>query len=173
MNLQESAYWIDGLFPGEIAIEQVGDFHLASFEGDGQFIVTTLDFQRVDTGLVSDGQDIRVELFVVAEQQEGLKELVGQTAAMLRDTGIIPEPGQVAPGAGALVPGLTATHSLLVVPFPWGGDVPHFKDAGVMTLMLQILPLTDDELFYLRTYGLVDLQQALVEQEINIFDLHR
>ncbi|MEJ5997783.1 suppressor of fused domain protein [Corynebacterium sp. H130] len=173
MILQEAAVWIDGLFPGEISIEKSGDFHLASFEADGQFIVSTLDFQRVDTGLESDGQRIAVELFAVAEVEEGLKELVLATAEMLRDTGITPQPGEVVPGSGAVVPGISTKHSLLVVPFPWGGDVPHFKEEGSMTLMLQILPLTDAELEYLATYGLADLQKALVEQQVNVFDLNR
>lgn len=173
MNLQEAAYWVDGLFPGDVVIEKFGDFHLASFEDSGQYMVSTLDFQAVDTGLETDGCDVRVELFVVAEHEDGLKELVVATAEMLRDTSIIPQPGEVAPGAGAVVKGLSARHSLLVVPFPWGGDVPRFQDDAAITLMLQILPLTDPELEYLATYGLADLQKALVEQQVNVFDLKR
>lgn len=173
MNLQEVAVWVDGLFPGEVTIDLVGDFHVASFHDDGQFIASTLDFQHVETGLEAEDHDIRVELFAVANSNEGLRELVSATAAMLRDTAIIPQPGEVVPGAGALVPGLSVAHSLLVVPFPWGGDVPHFKDAGIMTLMLQILPLTDAELEYLQAYGLAELQRALVEQQIDVFNLQR
>ncbi|MFV8394954.1 suppressor of fused domain protein [Corynebacterium hindlerae] len=174
VNLQEAAVWIDGLFPGEVSIEQVGDFHVASFATDGQFMASTLDFHDVDTGLVADGQDIRVELFAVANDPRELKELVSGTASMLRDTNIVPQPGEVAPGVGkALGLTLSAPHALLVVPFPWGGDVPHFKDAGLTTLMLQILPLTNDELAYLQTYGLAELQKALVEQGIDVLDLRR
>lgn len=172
MNLTEAAVWIDGLFPGESSIVKVGDFHVASFFDGDQHVAATLDFQQVETGLESDGSDIRVELFAVANDGQGLKELVTATASMLRDTDIVPQPGSVVPGAGALA-GIKARHSLLVVPFTWGGDVPHFKDAGVMTLMLQILPLTDAELEYLQVYGLQDLQAALVEQKVNIFDVNR
>lgn len=174
MNLQEAAVWIDGLFPGEVSIEKVGGFHVASFADDGQFIASTLDFQQVSLGLESNGDDIRVELFAVANRPEGLQELVLAAATMAQDMGLALQPGVVLPGVGKLVQTpLSVQHVLCVAPFPWGGDVPHYREGGRLTLMLQMLPLTDDELVHLRAYGLAQLQQDLVAQQVDILDLQR
>ncbi|MEJ5928792.1 suppressor of fused domain protein [Corynebacterium sp. H128] len=179
MNLQEAAVWIDGLFPGEMDIDQVGDFHVASFAADGQHIAVTLDFQQVDTHLEADGRDVRVELFTVAQQATGLPELLESTAGLIKSMAIQPQPGVLVPGAGALANvGITTSHCLLVVPFPWGGDVPNFKETGAdgvdkLVLMLQVLPITDAELAHLQAYGLAELQSALVAEGVDILDLQR
>lgn len=173
MNLQETTVWIDGLFPGEMTAVKAGGFHIACLNDAGQFVASTLDFGQVDTGLQAEGRELRVELFAVASDSEGLVELVSATAQMLRDVDITPHPGEVVPGIGEFAPGLSVRHGVLVVPFTWGGEVPHFKDGDVMTLMLQVLPITDDELSYLQTYGLAELQQALVKQGIDVLDLRR
>ena len=220
MDLRETTYWINDLIPGSLEVHRIGDFHIGSGVLDsGERLATTLDFGRVDTGLVTDMDsivesatddvpmepgdldarpiDVRSEVFAVAAgDYDCLDRVVAAAATLLRDSaGRIPAaPGQLLPGVGVLgglvaEPGVTMRHGLLVVPYVWTKGVPRMMEkAGEvstdgdpatqpanarLTVLLQLVLLTDDEFSYARTYGIPALQQAMVEQDVNLLDLGR
>ncbi|MBI8999666.1 suppressor of fused domain protein [Corynebacterium sp. CCM 9185] len=219
MDLRETTYWINDLIPGSLEVHRIGDFHIGSGVLDsGERLATTLDFGRVDTGLITDtGRiaesavddvpteptdldarpvDVRSEVFAVAAgAHDCLDRVVAATATFLRDSaGRIPaSPGQLLPGVGVLgglvaEPDITVRHGLLVVPYVWARGVPRMmeeaghvstNDPGAksvnarLTVLLQLVLLTDDEFSYARTYGVPALQQAMVEQNVNLLDLGR
>ncbi|MEZ2121867.1 MULTISPECIES: hypothetical protein [unclassified Corynebacterium] len=220
MDLKETTYWINDLIPGSLEVHRIGDFHIGSGVLDsGERLATTLDFGRIDTGLITDASsisesaadsvptvptdldacpvDVRSEIFAVAaDTYDCLDRVVAASASLLRDAmGRIPaSPGQLLPGVGVLggliaEPDVTVRHGLLVVPYVWARGVPRMlekagevgSDPGVgtrpvnarLTVLLQLIMLTDDEFSYARTYGIPALQQAMVEQNVNLLDLGR
>ncbi|AKK02123.1 suppressor of fused domain protein [Corynebacterium epidermidicanis] len=177
MNFEETAHWVSGLFPGEMMVGELGPCRVATFANPPENIACTLNFGQVDTGLTAEGMDVRSELFTVATQAEAAPILVAAAYQMLVDAAgrILARPGELLPGLAtlALQHDLTAKHGVLTVPYVWGGDVPHFREPGKQTLMLQVIFLTDDEFVYLNTYGLPALQQEISKNSINIHDLRR
>ncbi|MCK7637334.1 suppressor of fused domain protein [Corynebacterium pygosceleis] len=219
MDLRETTYWINDLIPGSLEVKRIGDFHVgAGLLDSGERLATTLDFGRVDTGLITDTNsvtesadevptepadldarpvDVRSEVFAVAAgTHDCLDRVVAATAAFLRDSaGRVPaSPGQLLPGVGVLgglvaEPDVTVRHGLLVVPYVWAKGVPRMmEEAGEvgtddvssaqpanarLTVLLQLVLLTDDEFSYARTYGVPALQQAMVEQNVDLLDLGR
>lgn len=186
MNLQETTFWVNGLFPGDMTMGRVGKFTVAHFkplpedEGPVEFIASTVDYGAVETGLVADdnGREVRVEIFTVANAGESISELVSGAASMLVDAQgkILPQPGELLPGLGLVAnQDVSARNGLLISPFVWGSEVPRFDDpdANTLTVMLQLVMLTDDELAHLQTYGIESFQQAVAEEGINLFDLRR
>lgn len=177
MNFDETAHWIQGLFPGEMQVGSLGPCRIAAFHSSPEHIACTLNAADVDTGTRAEEQDVRSEIFTVTTQDEVAPVLVAGAYQMLIDAaGRIPaRPGELLPGLATLClrHELTAKHGLLAVPFAWGGDVPQFTEPHRLTLMLQLLMLTDEEYVYLKTYGLQSLQEELVRAEVDIRDLMR
>ena len=125
MNLQETAYWLDGLFPGDLKFSRINGLHIASIdlssEDTTEALACTADFGRVDTGLVSSEEafedrgvekqvEVRSEIFCVASAEpEVVERAVVAAASFLAEsntiqTGIVPaQPGQLLPAVGVLV----------------------------------------------------------------------
>lgn len=197
MNLEEGAYWVNSLFPVDLGFHRVGDFHVGCANlGDAQQLACTADFGRVDTGLGTPGpggaeMEVRSELFTIGRVDEvTAARVVGAAAAFLRAAeGRTPaQPGSLIPGLGVLAEldaGYTARHGLLSVPYVWGPEVPqmteaagdvHGEDAGDrarLTVMLQIILLTDQERDFALTYGIGDLQQELARTGVDLLDWRR
>ena len=89
MNLQETAYWLDGLFPGDLKFSRINGLHIASIdlssEDTTEALACTADFGRVDTGLVSSEEafedrgvekqvEVRSEIFCVASAEPEVVE---------------------------------------------------------------------------------------------------
>ena len=192
MNWEETAYWVDGLLPGTPSIEVRSGFHIgitttAAQDNDaataaaspasgqqspaGDTIAVTLDFSNIDTGLEHEGRDVRCELLAVAHQADIRSHLV-TVASRLRDTAPHEpaQPGTLLPHA---LPATSTPHVLLVVPWVWNGPVPQLDEPERLTLMLQVLPLTQAEYDYAITYGVPALQESITQQGIDILDLAR
>lgn len=196
MNLDESAYWVDSLFPAEMDFHRVDDFHVGCADlGEGQQLACTADFGRVDTGLVTEGDeapmDVRSELFTIGRVTERQAAgVVGAAAGFLRDgRGTVPaQPGEVIPSLNILAnlgDEFTVHHGLLSVPYVWGPDVPQLteqagdvrgEDAGGngrLTVMLQLIMLTDAEREFAATHGIGELQQKLADSGADLLDWRR
>lgn len=200
MNLQETAYWLDGLFPGDLKFSRINGLHIASIdlssEDTTEALACTADFGRVDTGLVSSEEafedrgvekqvEVRSEIFCVASAEpEVVERAVVAAASFLAEsntiqTGIVPaQPGQLLPAVGvfgglAEMPGIEVRHGLLVAPYVWSDGVPRMREDDRITTMLQLVMLTDDEYEYATTYGVDELQEAMVNEGVNILDLCR
>ena len=197
MNLEEGAYWVNSLFPVVLGFRRVDDFHVGCANlGDSQQLACSADFGRVDTGLITQDQggqtvEVRSELFTIGRVDEiAAARVVGAAAAFLRAAkGSIPaQPGSLIPGLGVLAEldeKFTVRHGLLSVPYVWGREVPQMTEAagdvhgeetgeaGRLTVMLQIILLTDDERDFALTYGIGDLQQELTRTGVDLLDWQR
>ncbi|CAB0630494.1 hypothetical protein CIP107571_00302 [Corynebacterium diphtheriae] len=107
MNFDETAVWLDGVFPGELTIHPAPaeSFRVGTVDLGDDMLATTLDFARVDTGLESGGRDVRSEIFTVAHAGVGTDkfvELLRALGTLLYDaSGSLPaQPGQLVPAVG-------------------------------------------------------------------------
>ncbi|MBN9643730.1 suppressor of fused domain protein [Corynebacterium mendelii] len=145
--------------------------------------------------------DVRPEIFTVIAGGEKEMELaaraVAAAAGLVRDSGgrVLAQPGQLLAGVGVLALAdadetLTVKHGLLTVPWVWEDGVPHMIEQpgkvtaagpddrqdgnlGRMTVMLQLVLLTEDEYHHALAYGVTGLQEALIEQGADVTDPRR
>ena len=175
-------------FP-EFTVLQV---HLGSdADGTAETVAMTADAARIEAGLeTEDGSDLRVEFIsVVQGHTHQAVNLVTAAASMISQDPftLSPQPGLLLPElSSSLDPTMTAKHGLLVVPFLWEDGVPHvhevastgrrskeaqegsmraveFTHPGRLTLPVQLVMLTDEELQIAEQQGVDTLQQKLVE----------
>ncbi|UDL73176.1 suppressor of fused domain protein [Corynebacterium uberis] len=189
--------------PAQLDVFPGGAFHVGVSQFDGQSIACTTDFARIDTGLQVDGAaeltDVRSELFVVAEADVFPAVMaVGTAADVLRQNAqVIPaEPGTMLPGLAAkaglltdqygFATDVTVRHGLLVPPFMWGGPVPQFAEAagdvhgegvtpgaGRLTVMLQLILLTDAERAWVLDEGMAPLLAQVEAELLPVHDWRR
>ena len=159
-----------------------------------QVLACTADAARYSTGLTSpDGMDVRAEILAVGLERPGeIAQLVSATAAMLSEegSGRLAQPGTFLPGLGAMVsPALTTKHGLLVVPYIWPQGVPTVTEhpdlttadgqpvapthPGRMTLIAQVIMLTEQEFLHGMTHGIDSLQARLAGGHADLRDLRR
>ncbi|GAB3698445.1 suppressor of fused domain protein [Corynebacterium nasicanis] len=172
MNRADTVHWIGQLIPGELDVAE--DSATADL-GDGQTVAVTLGFADVDTGLVSvdEGLDVRSELVVVARAEaETLRGVLRAAVEKLTKAGgILPaQPGTMLPG---LVETGSVEHALFVPPYLWGGETPRVTEEERLTVLLQLVMLTDAEYAFAVEEGPGALQQALGEAGIDLLDWHR
>ncbi|WJZ01422.1 suppressor of fused domain protein [Corynebacterium freiburgense] len=188
MNLKETAYWLDSIFPCSLNFAQVAGFHMASAElGAGESLACSVDFGEVDTGLsLTDAPDVpvRCEIFMVARAEpKVVSALVSAALTMLVDTNsqstvFHAQPGTILPGMGAygasdVMQSVSVNHGLLIAPFVWEQGVPQVREEERLTTLCQLIPLTDDEFIHAHTYGVAALQEALIEENVDLMNLQR
>ncbi|MDN6460872.1 MAG: suppressor of fused domain protein [Corynebacterium flavescens] len=149
---------------------------LAALDG-GQSLAVTTAFADVDTGLqhAEQGIDVRCELLAVARaSQEDVATAVNAAADMLeRAGGVLPaQPGVLLPGGGDVAKH-GVHHGLLIVPYLWGGQTPQVAEEKRLTLVCQLLMLTDSEYAYAVEEGVGAFQEAVAEQGIDLLDWSR
>lgn len=158
MDHRETAFWLSEIVPAELGFRQVGEFTLATaLLDDGRALAATCDFGGVDTGLALEADAetaVRCELMCTAPASEAEAAAVVLAAAeQLASVG-----GMVPAQPGIMLPGLarrarldetdatyTVAHGLLIAPRLWGDSTPHVTEDGRMTLMLEVVLLTDEE----------------------------
>lgn len=172
------------------------------FSGDPvETISCTADAARIDTGLrTDDGLDLRSEVVMAAIGKPGeVEQLTAAAATMLSEPGnrLTAQPGSYLPGIARRVnPGLPVQHGVLVVPYIWPDGVPHVREVaaddgesvgahaasepklefthpGRMTVITQLIMITQAEFLLALTDGIDALQQKLVEAQVDIRDLRR
>lgn len=183
VNATEIAAWIDQLVPGELVIHTPVDnddaLDMGTVNLGAEVLATTLEFSAVDTGLSFEGKDVRSELFTVARvsAETALLAVSGAAELFRRMEGTLPaQPGTLVPGIGdfvSLPSDITVRHGLCVVPYVWEGQVPQLDEQDRLTVLLQILMLTQEEYEYAVTYGIEALQEELMKAEVDINDWSR
>lgn len=154
---------------------------LASLEGK-QSLAVTCGFADVDTGLAhaEQGIDVRCELLTVARTgQPEVAAAVSAAAALLTEAaGLLPaQPGLLLPKLFAeddeRFAHLSVRHGMLIAPYLWGGQTPQLVEKERLTLVCQLLMLSDAEYAYAVEEGVPALQQAVAEQGIDLLDWKR
>lgn len=149
MNTEETAHWVDTLVPGAPEFHQVGAFKVAGYRIGDESIACSVDFGRVDTGLVTaaglETVEVRSELLCLARADVSVPgRAVGAAATMLLDAalayrtdpgGVQPmhaQPGQVLPGVAIMAnlpqEGYTVRHGILADPRIWGPEIPFVRE---------------------------------------------
>ncbi|WJY91064.1 Suppressor of fused protein (SUFU) [Corynebacterium faecale] len=168
MNIQETSYWVDRLLPGAAQFHRVGDFTVAAFENinpdsPGEVAACTVNFGRVDTGLVTAAEaesvEVRSELLCLARASVDVPgRAVAAAATMLHDASLTyleslatspaqatemtpmhAQPGRVLPAVGIMAnlpqEGYTVKHGILADPRIWGPEIPYVREeAGEVNL---------------------------------------
>lgn len=166
-------------------------------------VAMTIDAGRMESGLqTEDGSDLRVELLtVVSGHDDTAADLLAHAATMIsQDPGHWPpQPGTMLPNVVQQMDvdaerKITARNGLLVVPYVWDEGVPHdhevtsegagrhskegetdveFTHPGRLTIVAQLVMLTDEELALAQTAGVAAVQERLVREGVNINDIWR
>lgn len=152
---------MDRLLPGEAQFHRVGAFTVAAFENinpevPGEVAACTVDFGRVDTGLITAAEaesvEVRSELLCLARAAVDVPgRAVGAAATMLHDASLAyleslsaspagatemtpmhAQPGQVLPAVGIMAnlpqEGYTVKHGILADPRIWGPEIPYVRE---------------------------------------------
>lgn len=161
MNIEETSYWVDRLFPGAAKFHRVGAFTVAAFEAinpetPDECVACTVNFGRVDTGLITaadaENVEVRSEILCLARAPIDVPgRAVAAAATMLHDaslsyldavsssptgiTDMVPmraQPGQVLPAVGIMAnlpqEGYTVNHGILADPRIWGPEIPYVRE---------------------------------------------
>lgn len=185
MQLEESAVWLSQVLPGSVHITADEPAHRPGFHvaetttEQGAALSCTLDFQRIDTGLSFENQDVRCELLCATTAEQHLaSQLVRATARHLANLqGLIPaQPGTLVKKLGdvAKLPAeITTRDAMLVAPLLWDSQTPQYEEAGQLTLVLQVLLLSREELIFAETYGAQALLKQMQAEQVNYLDWYR
>lgn len=135
--------WLDDVLPSDKR-EDI-DFQIR--RGDGW--ACTLNFATIDTGLVtSEGVSVRCELLTRTSDPAAARVL-NEVARILAQGVFEAQPGTVIAGVAAAAEldfaRYSVRHALLISPDMWGGPVPQLQEEGKLTLVLQVVMLTEEE----------------------------
>ncbi|MBK4137449.1 hypothetical protein GWO53_05255 [Corynebacterium macginleyi] len=171
--------WLSGVIPAPVEFRYVDGRRLGfATLGDALSLALTTTFNAVDTGLRSDatGLDVRCELVTVARVgHPEVAAAVGAAAAKLEKAGgFLPaQPGILLPSLLDLPGKPTVHHGLLIAPYLWGGQTPQYREDNRLTLVLQLVMLTDAEYAFGVEEGVGKLQDVVAEQDIDLLDWSR
>ena len=174
MQRDDTLTWLGQLLPAELSDDGDGRVLTADL-GEGQHLAVTAGFADVDTGLVAvdGGVDVRCELIVVARApREQLAEVLRAAWRVFADGAGDPpaQPGTLLP---QLLEAGTVAHAVCVPPYLWGGETPRVTEEERLTVLLQVVMLTDAEYAFAAEEGPAALQQALGEAGIDLLDWQR
>ncbi|OFM61463.1 hypothetical protein HMPREF2678_03310 [Corynebacterium sp. HMSC058E07] len=166
-------------------------------------VAMTIDAGRLESGLeTEDGSDLRVELLtVVSGHDDTAADLLAHAASMISQgpSHWPPQPGTLLPNVVQQMDAdserkITARNGLLVVPYVWDDGVPHvhevtsggasrhskegdtdveFTHPGRLTIVAQLVMLTDEEAELAQTAGVAAVQERLVREGVNINNIWR
>lgn len=154
MQYEETAYWLSEIMPTQLELRFVDGIRVGTaMLDDDRGLAATVEFGGVDTGLaLSDNpdQEVRCELMATAHVTEAEAAAVVLAAGHMLDeaNGMVPaQPGVMLPGLAerAGLDGFTVAHGLLLAPRLWGEQTPHVVEDDRMTLMLEVVMITEDE----------------------------
>lgn len=175
MTGEEVAVWLSNIF-GELGLADIDGRRVAfSTLEDGARAATSCGFSTVDTGLVIERDqttEVRAELVVTSSSASDVELASALLAAcdMLQEAagGIPGQPGTLLPGlvershlAEVSGGGRTVRHGLLREPRLFEQGTPNFTEPGRMTLLLELVLLTDEEFEIARDRGLDGLETRL------------
>lgn len=185
MQFEEAAVWLTGVLPGSVQLRSDSpahrpSFHVAETQTDaGHALSCTVDFHRIDTGVAFREYTVRSELLCVtkAEQHLATQVVRGTGRHLANLQGLIPaQPGTFVEKLGdvlKLPSEVTTRDAILTGPVLWDGQTPQYLEPEQLTLLLQVILLTRDELNFGKTYGAAALLQQMAAEEVDYLDWYR
>ncbi|WP_257159552.1 suppressor of fused domain protein [Corynebacterium cystitidis] len=179
MTGEEIAVWLSNIF-GELGLSDIEGRRLAfTTLDDDTRAAMTCGFSGVDTGLVLEAEqdtEVRAELVVVTRTAPDVELASALLAAWDELAGAS---GTLAAQPGTFLPDLvqrshlaevvehkgaepvTVRHGVLREPQLFEQGTPHFTEPGRMTLLLELVLLTDEEFELARERGIEGLDTRL------------
>lgn len=190
MNLAETHYWLNSIFPEELQLIDIGGVHIGVANLGEEALACTADAAALDTGLVAHGSpmEVRSEIFGVAQAPaEVIAEVLSMVVARLAETYEPAQPGRLLEDLLPADPSRSVRHALLTVPYVWGPESPQMREQpgdvhgpghgdpalGRLTVLLQLVMLTDAERDFLHEAGVSALQEKLAAEDVDLLDWSR
>lgn len=183
MTGEEIAVWLSNIY-GELGLRDIEGRRIAFATLDDDYrIANTAGFSNVDTGLVMQAAtsiEVRCELAVGSSQSTDAELAAAVVGAWnLLASGETPvQPGTMLPNfvqqtALSDVADLTVAHAVLREPTWFSQGTPNFSEQGRVTLMLELILLTDDEFEIASEGGMEKLATRLRRRRTNVGDWRR
>ena len=172
MAPEETIEWLTNVV-GPIEVRELAGFPIAVAQT--MPLAATVGFSAEDTGLTLDADgvtSVRCELVCGGGSAEQRAMALAGTWNTLRDAAIPAQPGELLP---QLIddPDLTVHHGLLREPQLFDQGTPTFTEPGQMTLLLELVLLTDDEYEIVSGQGLDVLERRLRRRRTDLGDWGR
>lgn len=175
MKTDQVAAWLGSFMDIELML--IDDAAVALTTINTTPAACTVGFSQVDTGLIIDGDgatDVRCEIVTVGGVVD--KQLPGRAvvaaARAIERLGIPAQPGVLLEGALDDL-GTTARHGWLREPELFDRGTPLYREPDRLTLLLELVALTDDEYTIARDQGLDVLTRRLRRRGTNTTEWNR
>ncbi|MHA2787830.1 suppressor of fused domain protein [Corynebacterium sp. S7] len=183
MTADEKAVWLSNIY-GEIALQDIEGRRIAfATLHDDYRIANTVGFSDVDTGLVmqtAPSVEVRCELAIGSSQASDAELAAAVVGAwnLIESGDYTVQPGMMLPDfvqhtALKELKDLTVEHAVLREPtwFPQG--TPNYSEPGRVTLMLELVLLTNDEFVIANERGMDKLDTRLRRRRTDVGDMRR
>ena len=179
MTGNELLAWIDTIFPG-IELSLVDDSAVATSTHQDLPVAVTVGFSTVDTGLRLEADPSTLVGCELAVKGGVDKQLLAQTAIeatrIINSFGIPAQPGVLLENLFSnveLPPGATVGHGFLREPDLFYKGTPVHPEEGKLTVLLELVALTDAEYRIASEQGVEILKQQLRRRSVDITDWFR
>ncbi|WKD56686.1 Suppressor of fused protein (SUFU) [Corynebacterium capitovis DSM 44611] len=171
--------WLASVFPGaHLSVDSSRPTVVSAL--DGMPVVVTAGFSSVDTGLVVEDDratEVRCEIVCRANVPvQVLGAAVVEAAHMVETLRVPAQPGVLLDGLlerVALPDGATVRHGLLREPELFERGTPLYTEPGRLTLLLELVALTDDEFAIASDRGCPALATRLRRRGVRVADWGR
>ncbi|WP_254048677.1 MULTISPECIES: hypothetical protein [Corynebacterium] len=178
MRPNQAAEWLGSLLPPEPMLIDAPPAPFPALAAEG--IAATCGFSEVDTGLALEsetGTDVRCEMVVHAGvDKQLLGAALGAAATMLLELGVPAQPGVLLEhllDRVDLPEGVSVRHGWLREPRLFEQGTPLVREPGRLTLLLELVLLTDDEFAIASEQGGAVLERRMRRRGAAMADWHR
>ena len=175
MTGDELAAWLASVFPG-MQLSLVDARAAATAELNGANVAVTAGFSGTDLGLVladDDATQVVCEVMAVGDvDKQVLAQAVVDATRELERLGVPGQPGVLLEGLLADAPG-TVRHGLLREPEVFVQGTPVVREPGRITLLLELIALTDEEFGIASEQGYPVLERRLRRRGVDVKDWRR
>lgn len=179
MTGDELAAWVDSIFPG-IELALYDSSAVATSVHRDLPVAITLGFSSVDTGLTMQGDpDTQVACEIVVRgdvDKQVLATTAVAAARMIAELGVPAQPGVLLEDlfTRASAPEwATVRHGMLREPEMFELGTPLYREQGQLTLLLELVALTDDEFEIVSEQGYPALSRRLRRRDVDVADWYR
>ena len=136
-------------------------------------IYASIGLNEFDGGITSENISVRIELIAVAPaESDYMGNVVASAAFEIIDNGSFAYGDVIQNVVGAYCPDTDLKHAVLVSPVYWEEYTP-FVEGEISVSWLMMIPVTTDEMLYIRSNGINSFEKLLAEKQVDILDLQR
>ncbi|WP_342318851.1 hypothetical protein [Corynebacterium mayonis] len=179
MTGDEAVAWLGSIFD-DLSLSLIDAIPTASATLNNRPVAMTVGFGQVDSGLVTDDAEalsVRCELVCTASQPAFvLSKAVIAAASELERLAVPAQPGVLLEGLFAGVDSVgptTVRHGYLREPQMFAQGTPIYSEPGQITLLLELVALTDEEFSIGSTQGPLVMERRLRRRGVEVGDWAR